>query len=103
MPTPTDVYSDRDSAPEMAEATETESAEDTHYEKGEGEDKSSESGTGLVSKTFFGDKELKPGTTCKVRVEKVYDDQVSISYVAHKADDSDDSEDEPKVDEDVYA
>lgn len=94
-----DVYSDRDAAPELeAEAPETEEAEDTPDE--EGKDKTSDSATGLVSKTFFGDKELKPGTTCKVRVEKVYDDQVSISYVAHK---SDDSEDEKAEEVDVYA
>lgn len=99
----TDVYSDRDSAPEMeAETTETEDSEDTPDEKGEGEDKSSESGTGLVSKAFFGDKELKPGTTCRVKVEKVYDDQVSISYIPHGESDSDE-DDKTKESDDVYA
>lgn len=42
-----------------------------------------ESSTGLLPTSFFQGKELKPGTVCKVRIEKVLDGQVQVSYVPH--------------------
>lgn len=105
MPTPApDIYADREEAvpePEEPKAASEDDNGDGDEEGKEGS-KTSESATGLLSKSFFGDKELTPGKTCKVRVEKIYGDQVSVSYVAHdaKADDGDD--DEPPKQESVY-
>jgi len=54
------------------------------------------SATGLLPKTFFPDADaLKPGKTCKVRVEKVYGDQVSVSYV--KSDEGEEEGDESEM------
>lgn len=39
--------------------------------------------TALLPKAFFSGKELTPGNECKVRIQKVYDDQVEVSYVPH--------------------
>lgn len=39
--------------------------------------------TGLLSKDFFMGKEPKPGDICSVKVEKIYDDQVEVSYIPH--------------------
>ena len=42
-----------------------------------------DSATALIPKSFFpGDKTLEPGNECKVRIERVMDDQVSVTYVA---------------------
>lgn len=48
-------------------------------DEGGGEEES----TGLLPNSFFQGKELKPGTVCKVRIEKVLDGQVQVSYVPH--------------------
>ena len=54
------------------------------------EDKASR--TALIPTEFFGDKDLKPGTECKVRIERVLDGQVQVSYVEH-------DEEEPEMGE----
>lgn len=40
--------------------------------------------TALIPNEFFGDKELKPGTECTIRIERVLDGQVSVAYVEHE-------------------
>jgi len=40
--------------------------------------------TALIPTEFFGDKELTPGTECKVRIERVLDGQVQVRYVPHE-------------------
>lgn len=77
-----DLYSDggESSAPEM----ETEVEETEVSETEESESKADSAGTpGLLPKDFFHGKELKPGTVCEVKVERVMDGQVEISYVSH--------------------
>lgn len=37
--------------------------------------------TALLDKTFFGDKELKPGVRCEVEITRVMDDQVMVKKV----------------------
>lgn len=37
--------------------------------------------TELLRRSFFGDKELKPGTRCEVEVVRVMDEQVSVKKV----------------------
>ena len=62
----------------------------------ERESKDKGSATGLLPKNFFPDADaLKPGETCKVRVEKVYGDQVSVSYV--KSDEGEEEGDESEM------
>jgi hypothetical protein len=39
--------------------------------------------TALLPIDFFQGKTLEPGSTCSVKVEKVMEDQVSVSYVPH--------------------
>lgn len=60
-----DLYSDQGSSePYQAEA-----------------EPSDESGkTALLPKSFFGGKDLRPGTACAVRVERVLEDQIEVSY-----------------------
>lgn len=51
--------------------------------------------TSLLPKSFFpSDKDLEVGSTCKVRVEKIMDDQVLVSYAKseEKTDDDDTEE-----------
>lgn len=43
--------------------------------------------TALVPLSFFGNKDVEPGKTCTVKVERVYEDQVEVSYVPHSEDD----------------
>jgi hypothetical protein len=53
--------------------------------------------TALLPKSFFPDsKEVEPGKICKVRVERVLEDEVEVSYVRKDKDDEDD-EDETEV------
>lgn len=42
-------------------------------------DNSPEKNTALLPKSFFKDKELEVGNECKVRIERVYDDDVEVS------------------------
>lgn len=43
----------------------------------------SESKTALLPKEFFGSKELEVGKECTVKIEKVFEDEVQVSYVPH--------------------
>lgn len=45
----------------------------------------STSNTALIPTDFFGGKELEPGTECLVRIERVLDGQVEVSYVPHES------------------
>ena len=41
--------------------------------------------TAFVSRSIFpGDKELKPGSTCKIKVVAVYEDDVEVEYVSEE-------------------
>lgn len=42
-----------------------------------------ESSTALLPTDFFQGKDLKPGAECKVRISRVLDGQVEVTYVAH--------------------
>lgn len=39
--------------------------------------------TALLPTDFFQGKDLKPGAECKVRISRVLDGQVEVTYVAH--------------------
>jgi len=39
--------------------------------------------TALLPTDFFQGKELEPGSECKVRIERVLDGQVEVTYVPH--------------------
>ena len=62
---------------------------------------SDEKQTALLPKNFFGGKELEPGRECKVKIQKVYDDEVMVEYVPHGEKESSDEGDmaENPVDE----
>ena len=94
-----DLYSDG-GAPTVVEETES---EETVEETSEADEKVSESaGTpALLPKGFFSGKDLKPGTVCEVKVEKVTDGQVLVSYKAHSkgGDDEELVEETSEVDE----
>ncbi len=51
--------------------------------------------TGLLAKSFFMGKEPKPGDICSVKIEKIFDDQVEVSYIPHHEEESDLGETEP--------
>lgn len=42
--------------------------------------------TALLPKSFFPGKDLSVGKTCKVRVERLMEDEVAVSYVRHDSD-----------------
>lgn len=42
-----------------------------------------ESSTALLPTDFFQGKDLKPGLECKVRISRVLDGQVEVTYVPH--------------------
>jgi hypothetical protein len=44
--------------------------------------------TALIPKSFFGGKDLTPGKECTIRVEQVMEDQVAVSYVQHREEES---------------
>ena len=76
-------------------------ADDSMYDDGgdegspapKSEKKETESNTALLPKSFFpGDKSLEPGNTCTIRVERVLDDQVEVTYSHKKADDDEPEE-----------
>jgi hypothetical protein len=82
-----DLYSD---GGDTAVAEETESETTTEETAAESDSKSSESGSpGLLPKGFFQGKDLKPGTICKIKVEKLTDGQALVSYVPHGTKDED--------------
>jgi len=64
-----DFYSDGSESSEPA-TTETTTKPDAGEEH-----------TALLPKSFFGSKELEPGKRCQVEIEKVYGDEVQVSYV----------------------
>lgn len=70
--------------------------------EGEGDESKSElaSNPGLLPKSFFEGKDLEPGTVCRVKIEKVYDDQVSVKYLPHEAE-SDREDMMPEGDKDL--
>lgn len=39
--------------------------------------------TATLPKSFFGDKEKKPGDRCEVEVVRLYDDEVEVKYIPH--------------------
>lgn len=39
--------------------------------------------TAVLPKDFFGSKELKVGNTCEVRIDRIMDKEVAVSYVPH--------------------
>lgn len=49
-------------------------------------DNAPEKDTALLPKSFFKSKELEVGSKCEVKIEHVFDDEVEVSYVAHKGD-----------------
>jgi len=71
--------------------------DDSMYDDGEDsptkeKTKSKDGNTALLPKSFFpSDKPLEPGNTCTVRVERVLDDQVEVTY-SHKKTDDDEPE-----------
>ena len=67
----------------MSDGTEGSEAPEESREPAEGRSK-----TALLPIDFFQGKPLEPGTTCSVKVEEVYEDQVSVSYVPHEAEES---------------
>lgn len=54
--------------------------------------------TALLPKSFFGDKDLEPGKTCKVEVVHIYEDEVEVKYVGEKGEKSEPSEVDAKID-----
>lgn len=50
--------------------------------------------TALIPLPFFEGKDLKPGTECKVRIERVLDGQAEVSYVPHVSELPEPGEDE---------
>jgi hypothetical protein len=59
--------------------------EDTEITEEGDEGKSDSASTpGLLPKDFFHGKKLEPGVICKIKVEKVLDGQIEVSYVPHK-------------------
>lgn len=63
----------------------------------------SESKTALLPIAFFQGKELKPGTTCSVKIESVHDDQCEVSYVAHDQEESKETPDYESSESDMMA
>ena len=58
--------------------------------------------TALIPTEFFGDKELKPGTECTVKIERVLDGQVQVRYVKHGEEEAGEIEaPEPSGDEEM--
>lgn len=45
--------------------------------------------TALLPKSFFGDKGLEVGKTCKIRVTHVYEEEAEVEYVSDKSKDRD--------------
>lgn len=57
--------------------------------------------TALLPKNFFpGDKPLEVGNVCKVKIARVLDDQVEVTYMHSK---DDDDEDEVVEDDEIAA
>lgn len=57
-----------------------------------------ESEQALLPRSFFTGKDLEVGSTCKVKVEGIYDDEVSVSYVKHEKDGEKEKSDDESMD-----
>jgi hypothetical protein len=87
---PDDPYSDGESTVEEVETTETDNPETKPKDDG--------AATELLSKSFFGDKSLKPGTRCEIEIVRVTDSQV----IARKVPDSEYHDDDaPAANDDL--
>lgn len=71
---------------------------DTGADKSEMSD---EPQTALLPKNFFGGKDLEPGRECKVKIKKVYDDEVQVEYVAHGTNDDEGASDSAPEDREM--
>jgi len=88
-PVADDPYSDGDAPePEEVEQQETENPETKPKDDG--------AATELLSKSFFGDKTLKPGTRCEVEIVKITDSQAIVKTVPES-----DYDDEPDKEKDL--
>lgn len=54
----------------------------------EGAEADSEQETALLPRSFFQGKDIEIGKTCEVKVEGVFEDEIEVSYVRHKKDES---------------
>ena len=48
--------------------------------------------TALLPLSFFEGKEVTPGTVCKVRVERVHEDQAEVTYLPHSEEEGSEAE-----------
>lgn len=62
--------------------------DDTGMEVDTPQSEDSDNKTALVPTDFFQGKDLTPGTTCSVKIERVLDGQVEVSYVPHAEEES---------------
>lgn len=66
-----------------------------------------EAKTALLPLDFFQGKPLEPGSTCTLKVERVSDDQVEVSYVSESGDSEEISEEvaevPPEIPEDMMS
>jgi len=53
-----------------------------------------ESEQALLPRSFYTGKDLEVGSTCKIKVEGIYDDEVSVSYVKHEKEESSEPSDD---------
>lgn len=56
-------------------------------------DSAPEQNTALLPKSFFKAKELEIGNKCEVKIEHVFEDEIEVSYIAHK-----DESEKPEMD-----
>lgn len=52
--------------------------------------------TAVIPKDFFGSKELQVGNTCEVRIDRIMDKEVAVSYVPHDDEKEEGGESEPQ-------
>lgn len=65
-------------------------------EQAEGQAEDSSAETALLPKSLFGDKNLEPGAECKIKVVRVYEDEVEVEYVKHEKDGKESQEYSPE-------
>jgi hypothetical protein len=71
--------------------------DDNPYESNDREEpakKEAADDTDLLPRAFFAGKSLEPGSKCEVEIVHVYDDEVAVKYVAHKASKDDEPADD---------
>ncbi len=95
MPPESENYYENSAPPADSAATDQAPDEATEHQ--------SDQSTGLLPKSFFDGKELTPGTECKVRIERVLDDEVEISYVPHDQEESESSPDDESAEGEASA